>query len=78
MAHFYMRIFYNGAILQEVGMFMRQLGIFDLLPDGETGDTLYQRQLLNVSLLLHFTNNTHSIKNFKVGGIEKNCGDNFK
>ena len=53
---------------------------------GETRDTLYQRQLLNFSLIrrrepdpvaLLFTNNNHSIKDFKVVGIEKICGDNM-
>lgn len=52
---------------------------------GETGDTLYQRQLLNISRIRtkskidpvakHFWENDHTIADFRVQGIEKLCGD---
>ena len=51
---------------------------------GETGDTLYQRQLLNLSRIrtkyddpvaVHFYTNGHSMKDFSVMGLEKLYGD---
>ena len=51
---------------------------------GETGDTLYQRQLLNFSLIrreqpdpvaLHFNSAGHSMKDFEVLGLEKIYGN---
>ena len=47
---------------------------------GETGDTLYQRHLLNLSLIrrqandpvaLHFCTNEHSVDDFTIIGLEK-------
>ena len=51
---------------------------------GQTGDTLYQRQILNFSkirtrkmddpIVRHFTQPNHSVENLKVVGIEKVYG----
>ena len=52
---------------------------------GETGDTLYQRHLLNLSLIrrqqpdpmaIHFNSTEHSMNDYKIVVLEKNCGDN--
>ena len=51
---------------------------------GETGDTLYQRQLLNLSRIktihgdqvaIHFYTDGHTIQDFSVMGLEKLHGD---
>ena len=49
---------------------------------GETGDTLYQRQLLNLSRIktkypvaIHFYTDGHTIQDFSVIGLEKLHGD---
>ena len=53
---------------------------------GETGDTLYQRMLLNFSRIRnqtddpvakHFYTDGHTVKDFRVQGIEKLCGDDI-
>ena len=53
---------------------------------GETGDTLYQRHLLNLSLIrrqkpdpvaLHFNSNGHSVDDFEVVALEKICGNDI-
>ena len=51
---------------------------------GETGDTLYQRHLLNLSLIrrqksdpvaVHFNSEKHSINDLEIVALEKICGD---
>ena len=51
---------------------------------GETGDTLYQRHLLNVSLFrrqkpnpiaIHFNSTEHSVNDNEIVALEKNCSD---
>jgi hypothetical protein len=52
----------------------------------ETGDILYQRHLLNVSLIkrqkpdpiaIHFNSTEHSVNDYEIVALEKNYGDNF-
>jgi hypothetical protein len=52
---------------------------------GETGDTLYQRHLLNLSLIrrqkpdpiaIYFNSTEHSVNDYEIMALEKNCGDN--
>jgi hypothetical protein len=52
---------------------------------GETRDTLYQRHLLNLSLIgrqkpdpiaIHFNSTEHSVNDYEIVALEKNCGDN--
>ena len=51
---------------------------------GETGDTLYQRHLFNLSLIrrqkhdpiaIHFNSTEHSVNDYEIVALEKNCGD---
>ena len=53
---------------------------------GETGDTLYQRHLLNLSLIkrqkpdpvaVHFNSAGHSLKDYEIVPLEKICGNDF-
>ena len=53
---------------------------------GETGDTLYQRHLLNLSLIrrqkadpvaLHFNSDGHSVDDFEIVALEKICGNDI-
>ena len=50
----------------------------------ETGDILYQRHLLNVSLIkrqkpdpiaIHFNSTEHSVNDYEIVALEKICGD---
>ena len=52
---------------------------------GETGDTQYQRHLLNVSLIkrkkpdpiaIHFNSTEHSVNDYEIVALEKNGADN--
>jgi hypothetical protein len=52
---------------------------------GETGDTLYQRHLLNLSLIrrqkpdpivIHFNSTEHSVNDYEIVALETICGDN--
>jgi hypothetical protein len=51
----------------------------------ETGDTLYQRHLVNLSLIrrqkpdpkaIHFNSTEHSVNDYEIVALEKICGDN--
>ena len=51
---------------------------------GETGDTLYQIHLLNLSLIrrqkpdpiaIHFNSTEHSVNHYEIVALEKNFGD---
>ena len=53
---------------------------------GETGDTLYQRHLLNSSLIrrqkpdsiaIHFNSTEHYLNDYEIMALEKIYGDNF-
>lgn len=53
---------------------------------GETSDTLYQRHLLNLSLIrrqkpdpvaLHFNSANHSVNDYEIVALEKICGDDI-
>jgi hypothetical protein len=62
----------------------------NIVPDkfiyvGETGDTLYERHLLNLSLIrrqkpdpiaIHFNSTEHSVNDYEIVALEKNCGNN--
>ena len=53
---------------------------------GETGDTLYQQHLLNLSLIkrqkpdpvaLHFNSPGHCLEDYEIVALEKICGSDF-
>ena len=59
--------------------------VYIYIYDIETGDTLYQRHLLNLSLIrrlkpdtiaIHFNSTEHSVNGYEIVALKKICGDN--